>query len=198
MPIQKEPLDTSRLEAFSDGVMAIIITITVFEIKVPQGDALSALAPLLPIFLTYVLSFQVIGTYWNNHHHLFRATREVSTGIMWANLHLLFWLSLIPLTSSWLGENHGGALPTALYSFILFMCAVAYYVLQNTIIAHEGDNSALAKVIGDDRKGRLSLVFYALAIAFAFYNPIISDVLLFFVALMWFVPDRRIQKILGR
>ena len=194
MPIQKEPLDTSRLEAFSDGVMAIIITITVFEIKVPQGDALSALAPLLPIFLTYVLSFQVIGTYWNNHHHLFRATREVSTGIMWANLHLLFWLSLFPFVAGWMGQNHFAAVPTALYGAVLLMAGVAYWILVRSILCIENPDSLLARAIGKDFKGVVSVVIYAPAIPLAFVRPWIAQALYVAVALMWLVPDRRIER----
>ncbi len=189
-------LSSARLEAFSDAVMAIIITITVLELRVPEGHDLTALRPLLPLFITYAISFQTIGTYWNNHHHLLRAADHVSSSIMWANLNLLFWLSLIPLGSGWLGENHGGKLPTALYAGILLMCAIAYSLLQRSVIKHSQKRPQLVAELTKHPKGVISLVIYAAAVVLAFVNPIISDVLIVLVALFWFVPDRRIEKYL--
>ena len=189
-------ISTARLEAFSDGVMAIIITITVLELKVPEGNSLASLKPLIPLFITYLISFQNIGTYWNNHHHLLKATNHVSTSIMWANLNLLFWLSLIPFTTGWLGENHGGSYPTALYAAVLLLCAISYSVLQWSVVAHATNRHGLIAELSKSKKGYISLLAYALAIPAAFVNPIISDVLIIFVSLLWFVPDRRIEKYL--
>jgi len=188
----------TRLEAFSDGVLAIIITIMVLELKVPHGDALSALLPLVPVLLSYVLSFVYIGIYWNNHHHMLQATRSVNGGMLWANLHLLFWLSLIPFATGWMGENHFASAPTAIYGVILLMAALAYWILQWVIVAAHGRDSLLATAIGDDRKGKLSLVLYAIAIPSAFLNQWIADGIYVFVALTWLVPDRRIERALAK
>lgn len=193
-------MDKNRLEAFSDGVLAIIITIMVLELKVPQGlgaSALAALKPLLPVFLTYVLSFVYLGIYWNNHHHLLKAAHKVNAAMMWANLHLLFWLSLFPFVTGWMGENHFTTAPTALYGAVMLMAAIAYFILQNVIIAQQGRDSKLAAAIGRDFKGKLSPVFYAMAIATAFFRPWISCCLYVLVALMWLVPDRRIERVVN-
>ena len=187
-------MKTTRLEAFSDGVLAIIITIMVLELKVPHAVELAALKPVLPVLLSYVLSFIYLGIYWNNHHHLFQATEEVSGGILWANLHLLFWLSLFPFTTAWMGENHLAAIPTAVYGFVLLMAAIAYYVLQRTIIAKGGHDSLLAQAIGKDRKGKLSPLLYVAAIPLAFVSSWIAAGLYVFVALLWFIPDPRIER----
>jgi uncharacterized membrane protein len=187
----------SRLEAFSDGVIAIIITIMVLELKVPHGDNLAALRPLLPVFLSYVLSFLYVGIYWNNHHHLFHSTMHVSAGILWANLHLLFWLSLFPFATGWMGENQFTAVPTAVYGVVLLMAAVAYYTLQLAIIARQGPESLLARALGQDWKGKLSLGVYLVAIPLALVNPWISNALYVLVALWWLVPDRRIERVLN-
>ena len=187
----------NRLEAFSDGVLAIIITIMVLELKVPHGADLSVLAPLLPVFLSYVLSFVYIGIYWNNHHHLLHTVGHVSGGILWANLHLLFWLSLFPISTGWMGENHFAAVPSAMYGVVLLMASIAYWLLQRTIIKSQGKDSLLARAIGRDYKGKSSPLFYALAIPAAFVSPWISASLYVFVALMWLVPDRRIEKIVS-
>jgi TMEM175 potassium channel family protein len=187
-------MKTTRLEAFSDGVLAIIITIMVLELKVPHAVELAALKPVLPVLLSYVLSFIYIGIFWNNHHHLFQATEEVSGGILWANLHLLFWLSLFPFTTAWMGENHLAAIPTAIYGFVLLMAAIAYYVLQRTIIAKEGRESLLAQAVGRDWKGKLSPLLYLAAIPLAFVNRWIASTLYVFGALLWLIPDPRIEK----
>jgi len=187
-------MKTTRLEAFSDGVLAIIITIMVLELKVPHAVELAALKPVLPVLLSYVLSFIYLGIYWNNHHHLFQATEEVSGGILWANLHLLFWLSLFPFTTAWMGENHLAAIPTAVYGFVLLMAAIAYYVLQRTIIARQGRDSLLAQAIGKDRKGKLSPLLYVAAIPLAFVSSWIASGLYVFVALLWLIPDPRIER----
>jgi len=189
-------MKTTRLEAFSDGVLAIIITIMVLELKVPHETNLAALKPLLPVLLSYVLSFIYVGIYWNNHHHLFQSTEEVSGSILWANLHLLFWLSLFPFTTAWVGENHLGSIPTAVYGFVLLMAAIAYYILQSTIIKQQGPDSLLAAAIGNDWKGKLSPVLYLLAIPLAFVSPWISHALYIFVALLWLAPDPRIERVL--
>ena len=185
---------TTRLEAFSDGVLAIIITIMVLELKVPHAAELAALKPVLPVLLSYVLSFIYLGIYWNNHHHLFQATEQVSGGILWANLHLLFWLSLFPFTTAWMGENHLGVIPTAIYGFVLLMAAIAYYVLQRTIIAKEGGESLLAQAVGRDWKGKLSPLLYLAAIPLAFVSPWIASGLYVFAALLWLIPDPRIER----
>jgi len=187
----------NRLEAFSDGVLAIIITIMVLELKVPEGAEVTVLIPKLPIFLSYVLSFIYLGIYWNNHHHMFHATKHVSGGILWANLHLLFWLSLFPFTTGWMGENHVAPTPTAVYGFVLLMAAIAYYILQRTIIAQQGRGSLLAAAIGTDWKGKLSPVLYFIAIPLAFVTVWISSGLYVLVALLWLVPDRRIERVLA-
>jgi uncharacterized membrane protein len=184
----------SRLEAFSDGVFAILITIMVLELKVPHGADWAALAPLVPVFTAYVLSFVYLGIYWSNHHHMLHATRRVTGGILWANLHLLFWLSLITFATGWMGENHFASLPTALYGGVLLCSAFAYWVLQNTILAQEGPDSPLARAVGKDWKGKLSIVLYAAAIPLAFVEEWVSDAIYLAVALMWLVPDRRIER----
>ncbi len=186
----------SRLEAFSDGVLAIIITIMVLEMKVPHGENVAVLKPLLPIFLSYILSFSYIGIYWNNHHHMLHATKKISGGVLWANLHLLFWLSLLPFVTGWMGENHFAALPTALYGLVLFMAAIAYWILAHRIIAVEGPESLLAKAIGPDWKGGISVILYALAIPLAFYKQSLSQLIYVSVALMWVIPDTRIERTL--
>ena len=184
---------TERLSAFTDGVIAIIITIMVLELKVPHGADLSALSPLLPVFLTYLLSFVVIGIYWNNHHHMFALTDRITGGILWANLHLLFWLSLMPFVTGWMGENHFAQLPTAMYGAVLFMSGVAYYVLEAIIIRSQGENSKLRAAVGGEAKGKISVVLYAIAIPLAFVNQLLSDAIYVLVALTWLVPDRRIE-----
>jgi uncharacterized membrane protein len=187
-------MKTSRLEAFSDGVLAIIITIMVLELKVPHSIELGALKPLLPVLLSYVLSFIYLGIYWNNHHHLFQATEQVSGGILWANLHLLFWLSLFPFTTGWMGENGLASTPTAVYGFVLLMAAVAYYILERAIIAKQGRDSLLAQAVGGDWKGKLSPVLYFAAIPVAFVSPWIASGVYVFVALLWLIPDPRIER----
>lgn len=187
-------ISTNRLEAFSDGVLAIIITIMVLELKVPHSNSIHALVELLPVFIAYIVSFQTIGTYWNNHHHLLHAAKHVSTGIMWANLHLLFWLSLIPFATGWLGENHGAALPTAFYALVLFISAIAYTILQQTVIAHADNSEALKEEIRKSWKGKISLLGYLLAIPLAFVHPVISDIIIVAVSVMWLIPDKRIEK----
>ena len=184
----------SRLEAFSDGVIAILITIMVLELRVPAGTDWSALRPIVPVFLTYVLSFVFLGIYWNNHHHLLHATESISGGIMWANLHLLFWLSLIPFVTGWMGENGFSSTPTAVYGCVLLMCGVAFTILVRTILHHEGPHSTLAQALGRDFKGNLSMVLYAIAIPLAFVHEWIADGIYVAVALMWLVPDRRIES----
>jgi len=183
-----------RLEAFSDGVLAVAITIMVLELKVPHDPNITALLALWPVFLSYVLSFVYIGIYWNNHHHMLHATQHVTGGVLWANLHLLFWLSLIPFTTGWMGENHFAALPTALYGGVLLMSAIAYWLLQQCIIAVNGRQSTLARAIGSDWKGKASPLFYLAAIPLAFVSPWISSALYVAVALIWLVPDRRIER----
>ena len=187
-------MKTTRLEAFSDGVLAIIITIMVLELKVPHAVELAALKPVLPVLLSYVLSFIYLGIYWNNHNHLFQATEQVSGGILWANLHLLFWLSLFPFTTAWMGENHLVAIPTAIYGFVLLMAAIAYYLLERTIIAREGRQSLLARAIGKDWKGKLSPALYLAAIPLAFVSSWIASAVYVFVAFLWLIPDRRIER----
>jgi uncharacterized membrane protein len=188
----------NRLEAFSDGVLAIIITIMVLEMKVPHGDSISALVPLIPVFLSYVLSFIYLGIYWNNHHHMLHATEHVSGPILWANLHLLFWLSLVPFATAWMGENHFAPAPTALYGVPLLMAAIAYWLLERAIIAKHGHDSLLARAIGRDIKGNLSLLLYAIAIPSAFLHQAIAGAIYIFVALMWLMPDRRIERALSQ
>jgi TMEM175 potassium channel family protein len=188
----------TRLEAFSDGVIAILITIMVLELRVPHGTDAAALRPLIPVFLTYVLSFIFLGIYWNNHHHMLHATERVNGAILWANLHLLFWLSLIPFGTGWMGENHAAPLPTALYGVVLLMAAIAYTILQTTIIAHAGKASKLREAVGGDFKGKLSIAAYAAAIPLAFIRSSIAIGLYIFVALLWLVPDRRIESKINR
>jgi len=185
-----------RLEAFSDGVIAIIITIMVLEMKVPHGAELADLSPLVWVFLSYVLSFVYIGIYWNNHHHMLHAAKRVNGAVLWANLHLLFWLSLMPFTTGWMGENHFAAVPTALYGAVLTMCALAYSILTSALIKAEGRDSLLARAVGDDRKGKLSLVIYFVALPIAFYLPWLAGALFVTVALVWLVPDRRVERVL--
>jgi len=187
-----------RLEAFSDGVMAIIITIMVLEIKVPHGDTLNDLRPLVPVILSYILSFVYVGIYWNNHHHMLHATTTVTGAMLWANLHLLFWLSLFPFATGWMGENHFTALPTALYGAVLLMAAIAYYLLERTIIRAQGPESILQKAVGRDWKGKLSPVLYVAAIVATVLSPVISQVIFVAVALIWLIPDRRIENVLPR
>ena len=183
-----------RLEAFTDGVMAVLITIMVLELKVPHGTGREALEPILPVFLTYILSFINLGIYWNNHHHMLHATQRVNGAVLWANLHLLFWLSLVPFTTGWMGENHFSALPTAVYGVVLLCAGVAYYILQTTIVRAQGPHSTLAAAIGRDLKGKISPILYAAAIPLAFVHELIADALYVTVALIWLVPDRRIES----
>ena len=187
----------NRLEAFSDGVIAILITIMVLEMKVPHGQGLDALLPVWPVFLSYVLSFVNIGIYWNNHHHLLHAAHKVNGPILWANLHLLFWLSLMSFATGWMGENHFSTVPVALYGAVLLMAGVAYYVLQQLIVASLGPQSALRREVGRDRKGLISLVVYGAAVPLAFVTPIAAMALYVVVALMWLVPDRRIERVVA-
>ena len=187
-----------RLEAFSDGVIAIIITIMVLEMKVPHGDRLQDLEPLLPVFLSYLLSFVYVGIYWNNHHHMLHVCSVVTGAMLWANLHLLFWLSLFPFATGWMGENHFTAAPTMLYGVVLLMAAIAYYLLQQTIIHAQGEGSLLKKAIGSDWKGKLSPVLYLIGIVAAKRSPWMSQVVYVAAALIWLIPDRRIESVLPR
>ena len=187
-----------RLEAFSDGVIAVIITIMVLELKPPHGEALSDLAPLLPVFSAYVLSFMFVGIYWVNHHHFFQIIKHVSGGMLWANNHLLFWLSLIPFTTAWMGESHLAPLPVALYALNLLACAVAYTIMSVVAVRVSGPDSEIAKALGKDKKGKISLAIYALALAVAFYAPIAACILFGLVSLIWLVPDRRVERVLQR
>ena len=184
----------NRLEAFSDGVIAILITIMVLELKVPHSPEFRALLPLWPVFMSYVLSFIYIGIYWNNHHHLLHAVKEVSGGILWANLHLLFWLSLIPFVTAWMGENHFDTAPTAAYGVVLFMCAVAYALLVRGLVVNHEKNAALARAIGDDRKGKISIVLYLTGVALAWFAAWLGFLVYAGVAVMWLIPDRRIEN----
>jgi uncharacterized membrane protein len=190
-------MNKGRLEAFSDGVIAVIITIMVLELHAPHGEDLGALASLVPVFLSYVLSFVYVGIYWNNHHHMFHATHKVTGAILWANLHLLFWLSLFPFTTAWMSENHFSSAPSALYGFVLLMAAIAYVLLQQCIIAVEGPDSLLHRAIGGDWKGKLSPMFYLVAIPLSFVSHWIAQALYVVVALIWLVPDRRIERALA-
>jgi uncharacterized membrane protein len=190
-------MSKGRLEAFSDGVLAIIITIMVLELAVPHEAELAALVPLIPIFLSYVLSFVYVGIYWNNHHHLLHAARHVDGRVLWANLHLLFWLSLVPFASAWMGENNFAAWPVAIYGLVLLMAAIAYYILTRALIAVDESNSILKAAVGNDLKGKLSPVCYVLAIPLAFVSPWISCALYVVVAVVWLVPDRRIERTLA-
>jgi uncharacterized membrane protein len=186
-------METGRLEAFSDGVIAIIITIMVLELKVPHGAGLSALEPLLPVFLSYLLSFVYVGIYWNNHHHMMKATRSINGAVLWANLNLLFWLSLFPFATGWMGENHFEPVPSAAYGIVLLMAAVSYAVLQHSIIRHQGHDSLLARAVGRDVKGKLSPLLYLAGIAASYFLPALGMTLYVAVALMWLVPDQRIE-----
>ncbi|HQX56995.1 MAG TPA: TMEM175 family protein [Pyrinomonadaceae bacterium] len=188
-------MNKTRLEAFSDAVIAIIMTIMVLELKVPHGTDLEALSPLLPVFLSYVLSFVYLGIYWNNHHHMLQATRKVNGKVLWANLHLLFWLSLFPFATGWMGENHLAPIPTAGYGLVLLMAAVSYTILQNSIVRHSNyENALLAAAIGSDVKGKVSLVCYLVAIPLSFVNSWVASLIYVIVAAIWFIPDRRIEK----
>ena len=189
-------MNKTRMEAFSDGMIAIFITVMVLEMKVPHAPDLASLAPLVPVFLTYVLSYIYLGIYWNNHHHMLHATRLVTGAVLWANLHLLFWLSLIPFTTGWMGENHFTPIPTAAYGVVLFMSAVAYWGLQQTIIRQHGAGELLQRAVGTDWKGKLSPVLYLTAIVLAFAWPPVSLAIYVAVALLWLVPDRRIERVL--
>ena len=188
----------SRLEAFSDGVLAILITILVLELKIPHGADFESIRPLIPVFFTYVLSFIYLGIYWNNHHHMFHAASHINGKVMWANLHLLFWLSLVPFATGWMGENHFAGLPTALYGVLLLLAAIAYVLLQSAIIAADGPNSRLARAVGNDWKGKISPLLYLAAIGFAFVQPWISQLLYVIVAIIWFKPDTRIERVLEK
>jgi uncharacterized membrane protein len=187
-------MNKTRLEAFSDGVVAILITIMVLELHVPEGPSLAALRPVVPTFCAYVLSFVVLGIYWNNHHHMLHAASQINGAVLWANLHLLFWLSLIPFVTNWMGDNPADALPTAIYGVVLILAACAYTILQTTIIRAEGPHSRLAAMVRSDLKGKLSIALYALAIVFAFVNHWLAQGLYAAVAIIWFVPDRRIER----
>jgi uncharacterized membrane protein len=184
----------NRLEAFSDGVIAVIITIMVLELKVPHGESFQALSPVLPTLLVYVLSFVYVGIYWNNHHHMLHAVNRVNGAILWANLHLLFWLSLVPFTTGWMGENHFASAPSALYGFVLLMAGTAYWILQQLIIQSQGPGSILKEAIGGDWKGKLSPPLYMVAILCAFWSPWVSQGIYTLAALMWLAPDRRIER----
>jgi uncharacterized membrane protein len=192
-------VDKNRLEAFSDAVIAIIITIMVLELKVPHGSDWAAIKPLLPVFLSYVLSFLYLGIYWNNHHHLIKAARRVNGGILWANLHLLFWLSLFPFATGWMGENHFAPLPSALYGMVLLLAAIAYYILQTLIVAEAGGaQSSLGVAIGKDWKGKLSPLLYLLGIVASVFAPAVASGIYVLVALMWLIPDRRLERVIQR
>ncbi len=191
-------MEKGRVEAFSDGVFAIIITVMVLELRVPQGEHLAALRPLLPVFLNYVLSFVYLGIYWNNHHHMLQAVERVSGGALWANLHLLFWLSLFPFATGWMGQNHFAVVPTALYGGVLLMAALAYWMLQNALIAAQGEGALLQQAIGVDWKGKVSPLLYLAAIGATFVAPWIGQAIYVAVALLWLIPDRRIELALLR
>lgn len=188
-------MTSSRLEAFSDGVIAVLITIMALELRAPEGGSLAALQPLLPVFASYLISFVIIGIYWNNHHHLLKTTKTINANIMWANLHLLFWLSLIPFATAWLGGHPGESWPTAVYGVALFMPGLAFRFLLSAIIAHQGRDSAVAQAVGDDAKGYISLFIYLTAIPLAFFFPWVSYALYAGVAIVWFIPDRRVEGI---
>jgi uncharacterized membrane protein len=194
--MSEAPMNKGRLEAFSDGVIAVVITIMVLEMKVPHGENLEALYPLLPVFLSYVLSFVYVGIYWSNHHHMLHATSKVTGAILWANLYLLFWLSLVPFTTGWMGENHYAAAPAALYGAVLLMAAIAYVILQQLIIASQGPESILKRAVRGDWKGKVSPFLYATAIGTAFVATWVSLAIYVLVALMWLIPDKRIERTL--
>ncbi|MEZ4413911.1 MAG: TMEM175 family protein [Gemmatimonadales bacterium] len=189
-------MTTGRLEAFSDGVLAIIITIMVLEMKVPHGADFAALRPLTPVFLSYVLSFIYLGIYWNNHHHMMHAMHRVSGPLLWANLHLLFWLSLVPFVTGWMGENHFAPAPVALYGFVLLMAAIAYTIMVRAALRIEGPDSTLARAIGEDRKGNISMALYVIGIVASFFQVWMAGTAFITVALIWLVPDRRIERVL--
>jgi uncharacterized membrane protein len=191
-------MSKGRLEAFSDGVIAILITIMVLELKVPHGTDLASMRPVLPVFATYVMSFIYLGIYWNNHHHMLHAVERVNGRILWANLHLLFWLSLVPFVTGWMGENHFAPLPTAVYGIVLLLAAISYTLLQVTIVAHEGSASKLGSAVGRDLKGKMSMLLYLGAIPLAFLDRWLAVAIYALVALIWFVPDRRIESRLDR
>lgn len=191
-------MDKGRLEAFSDGVIAILITIMVLEFKVPEGTDLSALKPILPVFVAYLLSYVFLGIYWSNHHHLIQAVKSVNGSTLWANLHLLFWLSLIPFVTRWMGAHGFAPWPVALYGVVLLFAAIAYFILVQVLLAHHGKRSTLAVALGNDFKGKVSIAIYALAMPLAFLNPWIAYALYALVALMWLVPDRRIEDFIGK
>src|SRR5882757_11555376 len=193
---ERKRMGTNRIEAFSDGVIAIIITIMVLELKVPHGADLASLSALGPVFCAYVLSFVYVGIYWNNHHHLMHAAQRVNGSVLWANLHVLFWLSLLPFTTNWMGENHMASLPTALYGVDLFMTALAWYILTRALIGLHDANSMLERAIGADRKGKISVALYLVAIAASFWEPWVAAALYAIVAIGWLVPDRRVEKVL--
>jgi uncharacterized membrane protein len=190
-------MSKGRMEAFSDGVFAVIITIMVLEMKSPHGTSLEALLPLIPVFFSYILSFIYVGIYWTNHHHLLQAVQHVAGSVLWANLHLLFWLSLIPFATAWMGENPLAPWPVALYGAVLLFASIAYFILTKRLIAHQGEGSVLAKSIGADRKGRVSMVVYIVAIPLAFLRPLLACLCYALVAVMWLIPDRRIEKAIG-
>jgi uncharacterized membrane protein len=191
-------MNKGRLEAFSDGVIAILITIMVLELKIPHGADFEAIRQLLPVFIAYILSFIYLGIYWNNHHHLLQATAHINGAILWANLHLLFWLSLVPFVTNWMGENYHESLPTAIYGVVLFAAGAAYYILQTLIVREQGENSTIKTALGKDLKGKISPLIYIAAIILAFVNPYIADALYVLVALMWLIPDRRIESKINR
>jgi len=192
--VRRPSIGKQRLETFSDGVIAILITIMVLELKIPHETTWAALQSMLPIFLVYALSFVFLGIYWNNHHHMFHLVDQVNGSILWANMNLLFWLSLVPFVTGWMGENSFAPLPTASYGVVLLLSGMAYTVLQSTIIAHQGPDSRLAAAVGKDRKGKLSVLLYAIAIPMAFVQQMISGMIYVIVALMWLIPDRRIES----
>jgi uncharacterized membrane protein len=193
-----ETMNSSRLEAFSDGVIAIIITIMVLELKVPHGETLEALQPLIPVFLSYVLSFMYVGIYWNNHHHLLQTCHEMSGSILWANLHLLFWLSLFPVTTGWVGEHHEATMPSALYGVVLFMAAIAYWILQSSIIAAQGPNSLLKKAVRGDWKGKVSCLLYVVGVVLSLWRAGAGQLMYLLTALLWLIPDRRIERTMNQ
>lgn len=190
-------MNKDRLEAFSDGVLAIIITIMVLELQTPKDANFKSLVKLFPVFISYILSFIYVGIYWNNHHHMMHTVKKVTGGILWANLHLLFWLSLIPFATAWIGEHHFAPFPMLTYGFVLLMCAIAYFILQNQIIKKHGNESILARAIGNDLKGKTSVLLYIIAILSTYYHEIISVVIYILVALIWLIPDKRIEKIVS-
>ncbi|MDF2451878.1 MAG: Potassium channel [Bacteroidota bacterium] len=191
-------MKTSRVEAFSDGVLAIIITIMILEIKVPHGDTFQDLMPIVPKFITYLLSFIYIGIYWNNHHHLWQAVGHVNGKILWANLHLLFWLSLLPFTTGWMGENHFSAYPVALYGFVLLMASIAWVILAQLIVKEEGDTSKIARALKNTTKVKVSILLYCIGVILSFFQPVISIAGFVIVAVLWFIPDKRIEESLKK